>query len=407
MRFLCYGRRLLKAIVIPLKRLRNIILSKYLSKQVLNLDTVVIITNRSSHGRCYKLAYGLKLCNYKVILLHSDQSFSNFDGEIKVLFDEIQIFNSVEDVLFKAIKYRPIAYHIFCCWDYNLAKYFIKMNPGVVVVDTFDVLGGFVRPDILSNYPSQEKAERFCLEHSDGICCRDLRTQYLKRHLGYRLSTRLLWPEYCWPTGFTARLSNKHPDKHVVYVGGMELNQDSVGAFQYDLALLLSKAGIHFHIYPPLPCILPELKRRMSDVIPLELMKYVHIHDTVSFMDLVKELSTYHVGIIISTKHVGYGDEHNTYFKFTEDYFLAGKIFDYHEAGLLCLTQNMRMLKYVFPKNGFVREVQSLEEIVEIVSNMEIRKINVDPKLRIDFNAYRLSEFYLRLYNRRLKRAGS
>ena len=398
-----YGKRLLRALLRAPQRLHAAALARDMSKQEPNLDTVVIVTGRASHSRCYKLAYGLKLCNYKVILLHSDQGFSHFDEKIKSLFDEILIYNSPEDALIKAIRYRPIAYHILCCWNYDVAEFFIQVKPGFVVVDTFDVIGGFVRPDILSNNPFIERVERFCLENSDGICCRDLRTQYLKQHLGYRLSARLFWPEYCWPTGFTARLSKRLADKHVAYVGGMELDPDSSVAFQYDLALLLSKAGIHFHIYPPLHSQIPELKCRMSNVVPSELMKYVHLHDPVSFIDLAKELRTYHVGVLIWN----FDNCHDTYHAFMDDYLLAAKLFDYHEAGLLCLTQKMRLAKHIFPKNGAVREVHSLEEIVEIVSNMEIREIEVEPKLRIDYHAHRLPEFYLRLYNQRLKRAGS
>jgi hypothetical protein len=83
------------------------------------------------------------------------------------------------------------------------------------------------------------------------------------------------------------------------------------------------------------------------------------------------------------------------------EYFLASKLFDYYDAGLLSLTQNMRLTRYIFPKNGAVREVQSLEEIVETVSNMKVRDIEVEPKLRLDYHAHRLSDFYLRLYRQK------
>jgi hypothetical protein len=143
---------------------------------------------------------------------------------------------------------------------------------------------------------------------------------------------------------------------------------------------------------------------KMKNFVPSDQMKFVHIHDTLSFLELSRELSSFHAGILISTKNVNYGNDHDTYFEFMSDYFLAAKIFDYHEAGLLCLTQNMRMLKCIFPNNRFYKEVQSLEEIVEILSKMEIHEIETDRKLRIDYHAHRLPEFYLRLYNQRLKR---
>lgn len=380
--------------------------AREMSKQEPNLDTVVIVTGRASHSRCHKLAYALKLCNYKVILLHSDQGVSHFDEKIKSLFDGILTYNSPEDALNKVIHYRPIVYHILCNWNYDIAKFFIQVKPGVVVVDTFDVLGGFIRPQILRRYFLQERNERFCFENADGICCRDLRTQYLKQKLGYRLSPRLFWPDYCWPDGFTKSRSKRRGEKHVAYVGNIEVNPSSPVAYQYDLARLLAQAGINFHIYPAVPSHAPELRNEMRNLVSSDLMKYVHIHDTLSFLDLCGELSTFHAGILISTKNVNYGNDHGAYFEFTSDYFLSAKIFDYHEAGLLCLTQKMRLASHMFPKNGAVREVQSLEEIVETVSNMENRKIEVEPRLRLDYHAHRLSEFYLRLYNQRLKCAG-
>ena len=206
--------------------------------------------------------------------------------------------------------------------------------------------------------------------------------------------------------GFTKR-HTKTNGRHVAYAGNIELDPSSTVAYQYDLARLLAQAKINFHIYPSAPSHATELRHKMKIFVPSDQMKFVHIHDTLSFLDLTHEISSFHAGILISTKNVNYGNEHDTYYRFVEEYFLSAKIFDYHEAGLLCLTQNMRMLRCIFPNNGFYREVQSLEEIVEIVSNMEIRKIEVEPKLRLDYHANRLSEFYLRLYHQRLKRAGA
>ena len=73
---------------------------------------------------------------------------------------------------------------------------FVRLRPGVVVVDTKDVVNGFVRRYVLARYPLQERDERWCLENADGICCSDLRTQYLQRHLDFRRAfLRLLWPD--------------------------------------------------------------------------------------------------------------------------------------------------------------------------------------------------------------------
>lgn len=404
-RFLHYGRRWLNAVVRTPQRVHASAVAKRVSKQNPNLALIVIVTHLVNVRAC-KLTYGLKLCNYKVVLLHSDPGFCRFDSAVLSLFDEAIMYNSPEDAVIKAASYRPMAYHILCTWNYNVARTFVQMRPGVVVVDTKDVLGGFVRPQALRRCPFQEKAERFCFENADGICCSDLRTQYLKRYLGYRLPARLFWPDYCWPVGFTKRQTKKTNGRHVAYAGSIQPNPSSPVAYLYDLARLLAQSGINFHIYPSYPSVTPELRHEMRNLVSSDLMKYVHIHDTLSYLDLSSELSAFHVGILISNIHLNFGNGDDTYYPFMKKYLIESKLFDYHEAGLLCLTEkNMRLPRHIFPENGAVREVQSLEEIVEIVSNMEIREIEVEPKLRLDYHARRLSEFYLRLYRQKLDHA--
>ncbi len=139
----------------------------------------------------------------------------------------------------------------------------------------------------------------------------------------------------------------------------------------------------------------------MAKYVSSDLMQYVHVHNTIPLLSLITELSTLHAGILISNRHVTTATNGDTYFPFMGDYFLASKLFDYHEAGLLCLMQPMRVMRRVFPRNGAFREVESLEDIVEIVSNMEVRDIEVSPKHRLDYHAHRLHEFYLRLYRER------
>lgn len=381
--------------------IRIIALSKYTSIKKPNQHVIVIVTNYV-HIRAFKLAYGLKISNYKVVLLHSGAEYHNFDPSVSNLFDEVLRYNSADDALVKAIHYKPLAYHIICNWDYTVAKTFIKMRPGVVVVDTLDVLGGFVRPKILD--PVQEKAEQFCFENADGICCRDLRTQYLKQKMGYQLVPRLFWPDYCWPAGFT-NTEEKNSGKHVVYAGNLEINPASAVAYQYELARILTQASINFHIFPSHVSHKVELENEMRNFVSPDLMKYLHVHDTIPFLELSREISRFHAGILISTNDINYGDGHDTYRESMGDYFLAAKLFDYYEAGLLSLTQKMRLANHIFPKNGSVREVGSLNEIAEIVSNTEIRDTKVEPKLRLDFHAHRLPAFYLRLYKKRNKHA--
>jgi hypothetical protein len=229
-------------------------------------------------------------------------------------------------------------------------------------------MAGMIKEEALRQYSIGMTAhERFCYENSDGLCCRDLRTQHLKRHLKYRLPPRILFPEYCWPAGKFPRKPKLDGGVHVVYVGGFDVDPQSPAGYQYELASLLSSNGIHFHIYPPAAAreLVGELKAHMLR--SLENRgdpKFVHIHNTLPADQLNEELSQYHYGLLISTKDIDYSDRHGTYLEHQNWYFGAAKIFDYLDAGLYCLIQNARFLHLILRRSNGGRVVLSLEDIV-------------------------------------------
>lgn len=392
-----YGRRWLNAIVRTPQRIRAAAAARRASRETPDLGVVVIVT-QSATVRVCKLAYALKLCDYKVVLLHADPDFGALQSALPPLFDEAVMYKSPEDAVMKAASRRPLANHVFCNWRYAVAEAFVRMRPGVVVIDTKDVLGGFARPHVLRKYPFEAKAERFCFEHADGICCSDMRTQYLKRHLAYRLAPRLFWPDYCWPPGFNERRQKRETGKHVALVGSIGVDPAAPATFVYGLARRLAEAGIHYHVYPSNPPDGDTLRREIGRAVPAELQRYIHIHDTLSPIALIGELSKLHAGILISNMNVNSGRDGDTYFPVMGEYFLASRLFDYHEAGLLCLTQKMPIARHMFPRLETLREVNTIDELVEIVSNMEVRDIEIDRRIRIDHHAHRLREFYLRLH---------
>jgi hypothetical protein len=206
---------------------------------------------------------------------------------------------------------------------------------------------------------------------------------------------------YCWPVGFTKRHLTKMEGRHVAYVGSLEADPRLSVAVVYDLGRLLAQTGINFHIYPSYTSHVRTLRQEIGQVVPSDLMKYVHIHDTVRFQDLTRELSAFHAGILVSNKSVNYGEKGDTYYPIMGEYFLASKLFDYHEAGLPCVTQQMRIARHMFPRDGAFREVRTLQEVADVVSQMGVCQIEVHPKRRLDHHAHRMAEFYLRLYRQR------
>ncbi len=365
--------------------------AKYASGQPRKAEYVVFVCDRL-HLRAIKIAYALKEVGWKVILLHKE----NLSFDVSKYFFETRQFKNHWDALLIASNYYPIIYHVFSCWNFKVASIFIRYKPGKIVFDNNDVLKGMVKENILKRYPGQVELEKYCYVNADSLCCRDLRVQYLKKELKYKLPPRLLFPEYCWSEGKFIKSPKLTDGIHVVYVGGLEINPESPTAFQYELAVLLSKNNIHLHIYPAYKYTISELQINMNRFVKSNVHKsYIHIHDTISPLDLVQEISQYHYGLIVSTKNIDFGSEHDTYFQHCSDYFSAAKIFDYLDAGLFTFIQNARFLSFILVRYGNGKVVNSFEDIAQYCKYGLPSNIRIPKLLLLESNINRLITFYL------------
>ena len=354
---------------------------------------VVFVSDRLQI-RPIKLAYALKEAGWQVILLH--RGVPTFDASR--YFAEIHQYWNPWEALWLAAKYTPIVYHVFSSWNFFVAAIFMRHKPGKIVFDNADLLTGMVREEILRRYPQQAELEQYCYANAEGLCCRDLRTQYLKRHLRYHLPKRILFPEYCWPAEKFQRAPKLTDGIHVVYAGNLELDPDSPVGYQYELAALLSQNRIHFHIYPPFPQHAVDLRLNMSRYLATcGNPDFVHIHDTIPPDSLAEELSKYHYGILISTKKVDYGNDHNTYYQHAADYFVAAKIFDYMDARLFTFTQNGRFLRFILEKHHNGKVVRCLEDIVIHCKHTSFTIPTIPQAYQLLTNIGRLTEFYMSL----------
>jgi hypothetical protein len=378
---------------LPLQKLPAIRAAKRASLRARTAKHAVIVCDHV-HVRAIKIGYALRNAGWKVTLLHKHRLL--FDPS--ECFDETRQFRNHWHALLIASEYNPIAYHIFSSWAFMVATVFIRYKPGKIVFDTLDVLTGMVKEDILKRFSGQKELEQYCYLNADGLCCRDLRTQYLKRKLGYDLPPRILFPEYCWPEGKVRRIHKLTDGIHIVYVGGVELNPQSPVAYQYELAALLGANKVHFHIYPSTSQVVPGLRETMRRfVAPDVLSEYVHVHDPISPLDIGREISRYHYGLIISTKKINYGDDHDTYFDHQSDYFFAAKIFDYLDAGVHTLTQNARFARFVLERYNGGRVVTSLEDIARKCKEGPPSGAASLKSLRLDTNIERLTAFYSKI----------
>ena len=388
------GRLLVDLVAVSFRRaqkMRTIRAARNAARRPRTPRQVVFVSDRL-HLRSIKLAYALQEAGWQVILLHREAPTFDASG----YFAEIHQYRNPWEALWLAASYTPVVYHVFSNWNFGVAATFMRYKPGKIVFTNTDLLTGMVKEEALR--PQQVELEQYCYANADGLCCRDLRSQYLKTHLGYRLPKRILFPEYCWPTEKFQRAQKLTDGIHVVYVGNLELDPNSPVGFQYELAALLSRNGIHFHIYPAFPQHVAELRLNMTRYLATcGNPDFVHSHDTIPPDSLTEELSKYHYGVLISSKNVDYHDDDNTYYQHVSDYFGAAKVFDYMDAGLFTFIQNARFLRFILERHHAGKVVRCLEDIVIHCKHEPFTVPTIPESYRLLANIGRLTEFYTSL----------
>lgn len=383
-------KRVLQLPIIEIWRLQAIKNSKEAFVRLPNPNHAVFVCDQIN-VRAIKLAFALTGKGWKIALLHREE----LPYDVSDFFFETKKFKHRWDALQIASRSSAGIFHVFSNYHFELAYTFTRYKPGKVIFDNYDLLTGMFKDAAsITNYTD---LEQYCYTHADGICSRDLRIQYLKK-LGYTLPNRILFSEYCWPGKKFIRSSKLKDGIHVVYVGSIELNPESPVGYLYELASHLSSAGIHLHIYPSHMSIINLLKTNMLQFLtPDVIKKYVHIHETISLLNLREEISKYHYGILISSKTMKFGEDNETYFEHMGDYFLPSKSFDYLDAGLYTLSQNAKYVRFMLEryKNGCV--VSSFDEIVEICRHEPPNSVVVPSALLLETNADRLENFYFNL----------
>ena len=306
-----------------------------------------------------KLAYGLQQAGWQVVLLN--RNAPTFDANKYCV--EVQQYQSPWEALTLAARYTPVAYHVFSCWNFDVATTLIRHKPGKIVFDDYDVMAGMVKEDFArKHYPGQLELERFCLENADGLCCRSLETQHAKRRLGYRFKgSRLFFPDYMWSDATSANSEKPWTgrcNRAVVYCG----NMPSSNRLSYigQIAQRLAIAGWDLHLYPSYDRFqVPE--KGASDQ-PSNL----HIHSRQDCRVLIDKLSQYAVGLQIPNKLANRG----AYTDVKRTYSMTGKMFDYLDAGLPVLIADQRLQAWILRRYNVAIELNE-EEPLDSLSSLE------------------------------------
>lgn len=275
----------------------------------------VVIVSNAPRAREAKIAHALKRAGWKVVLLH--RGSPSFDASR--YFDEVRPFDHEWAALRTACDYSPAAFHVMVHTDYRVAELFVRHRPGVVVVDSYDMVAGMYTKEYLAGRPElieEADRERFCLEGADGLCCRCLETDFLDERLRYRLPPRILVPDGCWNAKRTNAPSPAPPpltkggmggsaELHLVYAGKADFGSDRSERFAAcgcnpELFRRLACQGLHLHLYPSPEQVVQNAQEQLAAYRDLdESSPHFHLHQPVAADRLADELSQYDAALSV------------------------------------------------------------------------------------------------------------
>ncbi|MDD2733782.1 MAG: SPASM domain-containing protein [Desulfuromonadaceae bacterium] len=374
---------------------------------------IIVLVADQVWPRICKIGYGLKANGWDVVLLHRDPLIISNQMEC---FDLTHQYCSADDALFIASNYMPIAYHVFSCWNFDVAIKLIESNIGAVVFDNYDVLSGNLHDDFVAtnDYQNLLEEEKYCYQKANGICSKTLGLRHLLKGGRYQLGRNIIFfQDYCWnfpiTNGGLEITDQKHP--HIVYAGNLAVEKLSSSTtfrdnwYFLELAKELASAKIFFDIYTvPLCGYEDDFENIFSDYLELACKTpFFTIHRPVPADRLIKLLSQYDLGLLSNWQEYRENDSVRT--AKSARYLTSNKAFDYIDAGLgIIISEDLTFLRHQLDKRNITIPAFNnyLCSKILAVPNVFWKGLRENTnKARSDYDvtrhALRLANFYLHI----------
>lgn len=368
----------------------------------------VLFVSPLLRAREAKMATALHRQGWKVVLIY----LQNTPFTPETYFDVAIQARSEGEAHALAKSLQPSLCHAFSGAVDDLLLRLCRDKPGPLIIDLNDVFC----PSLFNYCTERFEPTRECLAKADGLCARDLQARAAERIDGYRLpEQKLLFPEYAWaeaPEASEATPARLQRDEvHVASVGTFCLeSRGEYDSCYLKLAELLTQQQIHFHIYPhwfyqksSLSAFNWDLAADFRDYFELQSRsQYLHIHDSVGFDVLGRELLAYDFGIV-----AGGCPEFGQRLELLKPEYMAtcysGRIADYLDARLPVLINeevrlNFRLLSHYrigLDLRGVLRP-GFREQLLEAKRDPRRRQAveHAASRLSLARNAARLTAFY-------------
>ena len=284
--------------------------------------------------RVTKIVKSLDEKNKKVAILTDEKNYKQARTVVSVLENyEIRFYKCVEELIFYLESWKYEVMHIFSHpWAPYIPYMIIRMKDhfGKIVFENYDVANGMYT--IFSE--NELEIERYCMEHADGVCCRGFEMEYLINNLGFHINKLIVFMDYCMGGEIRFYIENRKNEDilSLCYVGGIFAENENIDSPYYcipELSRMCADNQCHLHIYPSVW----DEKRYGGYIEHEKTNPYFHIHKTISYGELIEEISQYDYGIFaIKKKYIGNASDGYTENKHI--YAATNKFFDYLDAGL-------------------------------------------------------------------------
>lgn len=272
-----------------------------------------------------------------------------------------------------------------------------------VVFDAYDFSG--ISSGIENLDEKERIAEKYCLEHADGIVRKGppFEIDYYRQH-GYKITCpEIQWMDYCDEDLFVdmnaKKLSAEDGELHLVYTGAVCVDPKYAFCYFIPLGKQLAKQKIHLHLYSN-----PYQYATSKEYIELDKKeKYFHFHNPVPFKELNKEIAKYDWGLWYHL--LGEGSWGNTVEKRKTG--IGNKLFSYLEACLpIIITERAEYGEEIVDEYGigFAIEDEDLIDFKEMIvkrdyNEMKQNVISARKELCLNEKIKDLENFYTYILN--------
>lgn len=346
-------------------------------------------------GSLYRNGYDVEIIMWANATYLTAAKYKEF-GEIS---NQIRVCIDVEEVMLFCAATDAGILHIFsdANSDIELPQILINCKEifPKIVFDEYDVMVG-MRRDI----PKRTmEAEKFCLQHADGLCSRYVCMEYLE-DAGYEICKKRIYFIDCCNDSANMNLSRKS-DKdalHLVFAGslfsGKEYKTGKFGRF-LEFGILCKDNKVHLHLYP-----VQYDESKLYEYIEMEKVNpYFHLHHPVSAQELAQELSQYDYGVdSVQMGALEYAEKIGSWNKEGCIYSSANKLYDYLDAGLPIVAALPVKQAEMFEQDGVLirkyDEDVDFEELRQKRDEMKKRVVEVQKKYSVSNQIFALIEFY-------------